>query len=234
MNVEVEWKKGINSAYSSRRTPDWVKGLQKYHDDILKSFTGFPSDVAVPSRSMVAEFREFLVENIDYTNSKSKILSSGANKILSVLSVVNIRDLAAQGILNEFHRMLPILMIAYRRITTDLTPIIGSAFKNEVNNALSDTEAAFERFVKIFRGNGICFEDNVDYTPVLAVVKKLVDTIELRGDVTLSKSQLETQNVQDALVILRSYLHHITICVQGLSVSSSVILLEQKSNPACN
>lgn len=185
------------------------------------------------SESMIAEFGEFLIKVIAFSSLKSTILSSGANKILNVLSQVNIRALSVEGVINEFERMLPALMNRYREITTDLTLTIGNDLVNAVNNALTGAETTFQRFIKIFRGNGNCFNKDADYKPALTAVKKLIDTIELRGDVTLSESQLAIQKVQNALLVLRTFLKHIKICTQGLSICSRVVLLEQKSNRSC-
>lgn len=221
--MENEWRKS-----ACKSTPDWLEGVQRYYTDAIASFGSFPSGASVEADLVTSTFQALLTKLVDFSNSKSVILSTGATVILEAFSHVKMYDHRAQGIINEFYRVLPILMKAYRGAAKDLTPILGSELVNAVNNDLGNLQCAFELYVEEFNaGDGKGRKIKVNYEPVLKRVQKLEDTITLNGDVRLSKQQLADPNVQDALVILSLILDHLIICTHGLNSSSEAVLLEQ-------
>ncbi|KAG4066834.1 hypothetical protein HA402_012901 [Bradysia odoriphaga] len=225
-SVEKVWRKG---ACPRTCQPDWIKAVQKYYDDVIVAFSSFPGEVSEPADLVKTTFQTLLTKVIEFSNSESKILSSGATAILESFAQVNVDNLSASGIIDEFTRVLPILMKAYRQVVTNLTRIVGRELVCAVNTAISDLEREFLCYVKEFeKGDGNGRKIEIDYEPVMKRVQKLVDTIALKGDVQLTECQLEDPDVQDALVVLSLVLDYVMVLVHGLSSSSEAVILEQK------
>ncbi|XP_037038704.1 uncharacterized protein LOC119076135 [Bradysia coprophila] len=224
-NIENVWRKT-----ACKSTPHWLNGVQKYYNDIIITFGSFPSEVSGEAELVVETFQALLTKLVDSSNSRSEILSTGATTVLEAFSRIKIAEQSAQGIINEFYRVLPILMKAYRGIATYYTPVIGTELVSAVNNALNNLECACELYVEKFNaGDGNGRKIAVDDEPVRKSVQNLEDTITLNGDVKLSKHELADRKVQNALLILSLILDHMIICKHGLRSASETILLEQKA-----
>ncbi|KAJ6640891.1 hypothetical protein Bhyg_05824 [Pseudolycoriella hygida] len=222
-SVENLWKK---TNYWCKRKPDWIKPVQKYYDDLMIAFNTFPGQVTLAAEMVKAKFRELLTEVITFSNSDAKILSAGATGILESFARVKIDILSAAGIINEFQRVLPILMEAHRNVITNMTNIIGDELVCATNNAISDLQSEFNLYVDKFKAAG--GKKEINYKPVMKCVQKLVNTIKLKGDVKLSNCQLVNLFVRHARVVLSLILNYIIILVHGLSSSSKAVLLERK------
>ncbi|KAJ6645554.1 hypothetical protein Bhyg_00760 [Pseudolycoriella hygida] len=222
-SVENLWKKSIDWC---KRKPDWTKPVQKYYDDLMTSFSTFPGQVAQAAEMVKRKFRELLTKVIEFSNSKSKILSLGATGILESFARVNIDVLSASGIIAEFKRVLPVLMEAYREVIKSMTKIIGDKLVCATNNAISDLESEFNLYVDKF--NEAEGKKEINYKPVMKRVHKLVNTIRLKGNNLLSKCQLADLHVRDARVVLSLILNYVIILVHGLSSSSKAVILERK------
>ncbi|XP_037038667.1 uncharacterized protein LOC119076111 isoform X2 [Bradysia coprophila] len=225
-SVENVWKK---TACSSTCPPNWIKPVQKYYDDVIKAFSTFPGEVMEPADLVKTTFQTLLTKVIEFSNSDSKILSSGATGILESYAQVKLNIHSASGIIDEFYRVLPMLMKSYRQVVTNLTCPVGPELVCAVNTAITNLEREFICYVDEFRkGDGRGRKVEIDYEPVMKRVQTLVDTIALKGDVQLTECQLEDPRVKNALVVLSLVLDYVMVLVHGLSSSSEAIILEQK------
>lgn len=202
-------------------------GVQRYSDDILESFASFPpGPLLEKSTEMTAKFQEYLTTLVNLTESKSPTLSWGSTKLLTLFSTVRIQTNTAEGVINEFLRMLPSLMNTYRAIASNLTDILGDVTCT-VKREMTDLETAFTEYtVEFLRGDGNGVRKEVDYEPVMERFQALTKTISRIGK--SNKCQVATPAAQDAATLLKLVLGHILICVRGLSGSSEAILAEQK------
>lgn len=217
-----------NSTSSYEGKPHWIDGLQKYLDDLSKIFDAFPAKFSAQSRLVKPALAQYLAKVTEASNSKSKILSSGAHGIAEALSHVNIVEYNVQGILNEFVRILPNVMNQYREVVTNLTTTLGSDLVTEVNNALSDIESSFIQYTKKFNTGGVNgLKIKIDYEPVMESSRTLTQTISLKRGVSLRLDQLANPEVQDAMVVLNLVLEHVMLMTLGLNSCSEVILWEQ-------
>lgn len=207
-------------------------GLQIYHDDIEETFATFPpGELLDNAAEMTAMFEEYLTTLVNLTESKSKILSWGSTKIVKVLSTVRLPENTAEGVIDEFLRVLPRLMNTYRGISSGLTRILGDV-THAVNEAMTDLEIAFTDYTLDFLdGNDNGVRVKVDYEPVTARVQTLTNTISRIGESIMNEPQLATPATQDAVTVLTLVLGHIMICFHGLSGCSQAMLIEQELEP---
>ncbi len=153
------------------------------------------------------------------------MLSSGSSGILGVLSEVNIQANTANGIIQEFCRMLPILTKAYSGVVSNLSKIIDEKTACSINFAMTDLECACSKYLTEFlqedeRG----MRKEVDYEPVTKRAEKFKKAITNAVD---SKKCVNTE-AQDASKVLNLVLDHLMICYHGLDICSQAILYEQK------
>lgn len=164
----------------SASKPNWLDQIEKYYVDIVVAFNTFPVQLSGQVDFVTTEFRKFLVKVIALSNSKSSTVSTGATATLEALKEVNIDERTAQGVINEFLRVLPTLMKAYRGIVTNLKTTIGDELVYSVNSALRNTEQAFKRYMEKFNaGDGSGSKREIDYEPVMRSVQQLTNAILL-------------------------------------------------------
>jgi hypothetical protein len=206
--------------------------VQEYYDAVMASFSTFTGQTTEEAEVVKSSFQTLLTKVVEGSNSKSKILSSGATGILESYTQIHLDDLTAKGIIAEFTRVLPFLMSSYRKVVTGLTCVLGWRLPNAVNRAISELECEFTAYVKKFaEGDGNGRKIEVDYEPVMKRVQKLTDTIALKGNVKLTECQLKDPKVQQALVVLSWVLDYTMVLVHGLSSSSEEVIKEQECEP---
>lgn len=167
-----------------------------------------------------------LTKYIELSNSKSEILSASATIILESFASIKLEDLSAIGLINELDRVLHILMISYRKVVTNLTKIIGRDLVRAVNNAISNLEFQLKRHMKEFIASNGKIE--IDYKPVMNAAQNFVDVVALKGDITISQSQLADPNVKDALIALSLVLDYSIAIVHSLTSSCEAFILEEE------
>lgn len=102
------WKSSV-PAFSFKCTPTYLKGVQKYHDDIIEAFDAFPGPLKEEAALVTIPFETYLTKLVNNSNSNSTVLSEGSIAILGVFSVVKLQVNSPDGVIKEFYRVLPIL-----------------------------------------------------------------------------------------------------------------------------
>lgn len=220
------WK---NSKSDCKRTcaPDWVKGVQKYYDDIIEAFNKFPESLLGEANLVKTTFKDYLTKLVDFSNSKSTVLSSGSTAILGVLGTVKLSVNSPDGVIKEFQRVLPFLTKTYKGVVLDLSKIIGEQLSCSVNKAMTDLETAYQKYMTEFlQGDAGGFKKEVDYEPITKRAEAFKKVIS-QASVT-QKCELATPNRLDASTVLGLILDHLIICYHGLSGCSKAILYEKK------
>lgn len=225
-NINEIWK---GSKTGCKPIPTWTNGVQKYYDDIIVAFGKFPPNLLKESTAVTTTFQSYLAELVNSSNSNSTIVSSGSTEILEVLSQVKILANTPIGVINEFYRILPILMVKYRDVVSKLSKVIGSDVACSVNDEMTALESSFKRYMEKFlqtdaQGNN----KKIDYGSVTKHFTVLNSTVASFTESTENKCSPVAPNLKDAVTVLNFVLDHIRICFFGLSGCSEAVLYEQK------
>lgn len=216
---------------SCKCKPVWLDGVQKYYnDDAVELFKSLPpGSLADQADAATKTFQGYIVKLVNFSNSKSKILSSGSTAILGMLSKINVVEKSAIGGIRVFNRMLPIIMKTCREVTSNLSKALGGELTCAVNNVISDLECSFKQYMQEFlRDDESGVYKEVDSEPFMKQSQKLANTISFIGETALNNCKLSKPDVQDALVVLSLILDYLMIATHGLSGCSEVVLSEQK------
>ncbi|KAG4068218.1 hypothetical protein HA402_008859 [Bradysia odoriphaga] len=177
--VEDVWKSSKNDL-ADQSKPGWVDGVQKYHDGIIEAFGNFPPGPSMDkSKAVRTKFQSYLIKLVKSSNSKSTVLSTGANAILGCLKNIDVIDKTPIGVINEFQRVLPNMMETYRGVIANVTPVIGSLTGPVIGEAMTELERSFMSYMTEFlhSGDERGFKRKIDYEPVEKRFEFLNNTI---------------------------------------------------------
>ncbi|KAG4071654.1 hypothetical protein HA402_011808 [Bradysia odoriphaga] len=206
-SVVKTWQSFQNSGSSTCACNDnpWKEALQHHYDKCEETVGLLKGDAFQIANTTFDSFEKHMTKLIYFSNSDSPIVQSSATRMLKLISKGENMEGSGLNFIAEYVKVIHLQISEYIQIAKNLSEHIGYKLTKSFTNAVQDFGTALSKFMKEFTNSCRFFncKRNVDFTPVLEVCQKLLNTVALI-DKTLSNdcSTAVAREVYDSVLVL--------------------------------
>ncbi|XP_037035035.1 uncharacterized protein LOC119073575 [Bradysia coprophila] len=195
-----------NGSYTCTCDDDpWKEALQDHYDKCKETAGLLKGDAFQIADTTLNSFEKHVTKLIYFSNSDSPIVQSGATRILKLLGQADNMEGSGANFIAEYVKVIPLQISEYIEIAKNLSEHIGDEQTKSFTKAVQNFGTVLTKFMKEFTNSCLFLncKRSVDFTPVLEVCQKLLNTLALI-DQTLSNDcgTAVTQKMYDSVLVL--------------------------------